>query len=104
MAAPPGLGVGQLTSMGGQLDTRHLRAVLAVEEHGSFTEAARHLFMAQSTLSRQVKALERELGSELFQRGAGRAAPTPHGRLFLVEARRVMAAVAAAERAARGGR
>jgi DNA-binding transcriptional LysR family regulator len=84
------------------VDTRHVQAALAVERLGTFTAAARALFMAQSTLSRQIGSLERELGLALFVRGASQASPTEAGVRFLVEAKKVMAAVDAAERAARG--
>lgn len=83
------------------MDTRHLRAALAVQRFGTFTAAARALFMAQSTLSRQVNTLERRLGLQLFVRGPGRAVPTEAGSRFLAEAHNVIAAVEAAERAAR---
>jgi DNA-binding transcriptional LysR family regulator len=83
------------------MDTRHLRAALAVQKHGTFTAAARAMFMAQSTLSRQVGTLERRLGLELFVRGPDRAVPTDAGSRFLAEAKNVIAAVEAAERAAR---
>jgi DNA-binding transcriptional LysR family regulator len=83
------------------LDTRHLRAALAVERCGTFTAAARAMFMAQSTLSRQVSTLERQIGLQLFVRGAARAVPTDAGAAFLVHAKQVIAAVEAAEQAAR---
>lgn len=72
------------------MDTRHLIAVLAVAEHGSFTQAARVLFMSQSTLSRQVIYLERELGVVLFVRGARSVTLTASGHAFLPHARRVL--------------
>ena len=83
------------------MDIRYLRAALAVRDHGSFTTAAEQLFMAQSTLSRQVSALERHLGAQIFRRGARRAEPTPLGRLFLDEAQNILRAVEAAEQAVR---
>lgn len=83
------------------MDTKHLRAALAVAEFGTFTAAAASLFMSQPTLSRQVGELERQLGVVLFYRGTARATPTSAGARFLEEARAVLAAVAAAERAAR---
>lgn len=83
------------------MDTRHVRAALAVAEFGTFTAAAASLFMSQSTLSRQVGELERQLGVVLFFRGPARATPTASGHRFLREARKVLAAVEAAESAAR---
>ena len=82
------------------MDTKHLKAVIAVARHGSFTRAARELYMSQSTLSRQVMALERELGAELFVRGLPAVSLTDEGQAFLREAERVLEAVARAEEAA----
>lgn len=83
------------------MDTRHLRAALAVREHGSFTTAAEKLFLAQSSLSRQVGVLERQVGAELFLRGPRRTVATPVGERFLVEAEAVLSAVDRAERVVR---
>jgi molybdenum-dependent DNA-binding transcriptional regulator ModE len=82
------------------VDTRHVRAVVAIAEHGSFTRAARNLFMAQSTLSRQVGALERHLGIELFNRGPRTVTLTAEGSAFLSHARKILDAVGDAEKAA----
>jgi DNA-binding transcriptional LysR family regulator len=83
------------------MDTRHVTAVLAVARHGSFTRAAHGLWMTQSTLSRQVAAVERDLGVVLFHRGARRVVPTPAGEAFLAEAEQVLLAVGRAESAAK---
>lgn len=83
------------------MDTRHIRAALAVARCGTFTGAARELYMAQSTLSRQIAALERELGSPLFVRGARTAVLTVRGKAFLDVGEDILAAVERAERAAR---
>lgn len=83
------------------MDTRHLRAALAVAEHRSFTAAAKALFMSQSTLSRQVSSLERALGSELFVRGPRTVALTERGEAFLQHAEKVLEQVRLAEQAAR---
>lgn len=85
------------------VDTRHLKAAVAVARYRSFTEAARALYMAQSTLSRQVAALERDLGRPLFERGPRASVPTAAGAAFLPEAELVIAAAARAEAAARRG-
>jgi DNA-binding transcriptional LysR family regulator len=74
---------------------------MAVAQYGSFTAAASSLFMVQSTLSRQVSALERELGVALFQRGTRATVPTAAGAAFLVEAEVAVAALDRAERAVR---
>lgn len=81
------------------MDTKHLTAALAVARHRSFTAAARELYMAQSTLSRQVNALERALGAPLFVRGLRTVSLTQQGEAFLPEAERVLEALARAQTA-----
>jgi DNA-binding transcriptional LysR family regulator len=53
------------------LELRHLHTVLAVAETGSFTGAAERLGYTQSAISQQVAALERIVGSPLFDRPGG---------------------------------
>lgn len=86
------------------MDTRHLRAAVAVARHRSFTLAASELFMAQSTVSRQVSSLERELGRRLFVRNLRSVDLTLEGRAFLPEAEKILDAVNEALRAARSAR
>lgn len=73
-----------------------MRYVVAVAETGNFTRAAERCFVVQSALSHRIKALERELGFELFARTSRRVDITAAGAAFLPEARR---ALDAAERA-----
>lgn len=86
------------------MDTRHLGTAVAVARHRSFTLAARELFMAQSTVSRQVSSLERELGRPLFVRNLRTVDLTPEGAAFLPEAEKILDAVGGALRAARAAR
>jgi len=53
------------------VDLRVLRYLVAVVDCGSVTQAAAHLRVAQPSLSRQLRALERNLGIELFRHGPG---------------------------------
>lgn len=59
--------------------TPALQAFEAVARLGSFTAAARELALTQSAVSRQVAALERQLGVMLLQRGPREVLPTPEG-------------------------
>jgi LysR family transcriptional regulator, regulator for genes of the gallate degradation pathway len=72
-----------------QPELRHLRAFLAVADHGSAYQAGAALFRAQSAVSRSIRKLEHELGVELFERRARGMLLTEYGRSLLVRARRV---------------
>src|SRR5215216_5456607 len=50
------------------MELRQLRYVEAVDRHRHFTRAAEELHVAQSALSHQIRRLEAELGTELFER------------------------------------
>lgn len=84
------------------MDIKNLAAAIAVARNGSFTQAARELYVAQSTLSRQILALERDLGRKLFVRGPRVASLTSEGEAFIREAENVLAAVDRAHRAVAG--
>jgi LysR family transcriptional regulator of abg operon len=60
-----------------------LRDLVAIAEHGSLRAAARHLGMAQPTLTRSLSDLERELGAPLFERRSKGMAATALGRAFI---------------------
>jgi DNA-binding transcriptional LysR family regulator len=69
------------------MELDQLRAFLAVGEARGFTRAATVLASTQPTLSRQVKALERELGQPLFDRLGRRVELTAFGKGFAPRAR-----------------
>ncbi|MFF4272481.1 LysR family transcriptional regulator [Streptomyces sp. NPDC001536] len=60
------------------LDLNLLRTFLTVYRTGSFTAAARLLGLSQPTVTTQIRALERQLGRELFERLARGVAPAPY--------------------------
>jgi DNA-binding transcriptional LysR family regulator len=74
------------------LDPRLLGAFVAVAEELHFTRAAARLYVAQQALSRDVRRLERELGTDLFVRSTRQVALTADGERLLPYARRVLAA------------
>ena len=88
------------------MELRHLRYFCAVADWQGFNRAARALHTSQSSISAQIRDLEREIGVTLFNRGQSRVSLTPAGEKFLEEARRLVAgadrAVDVAQRTARG--
>ncbi|MEU4153467.1 LysR substrate-binding domain-containing protein [Streptomyces sp. NPDC026659] len=78
---------------------RDLRYFAAVAEELSFTRAAQRLFVSQPALSKQIRMLERQLGTELFRRDRRTVRLTPAGEALLPHARAVLAAWTEAEAA-----
>src|SRR5882757_3717208 len=84
------------------MELRHLRYFVAVAAERSITVAAkRRLRTAQPSLSRQLRALETEVGAKLMTRSASGIELTAAGKTFLDHARLALAQVEAAASAAR---
>ena len=69
------------------MELYHLRAFLAVAELGNMTRAAERLLSSQPAVSGQIKALENELGVDLFVRGPGGVKLTAAGEHLIEHAR-----------------
>ena len=79
------------------VELRQLEYFLAVADNLSFTRAAKRLHVVQSGVSATIKALERELGADLFVRGPAGVALTPAGRELAPRARATIDAARAAK-------
>ncbi|MBL6459268.1 LysR family transcriptional regulator [Belnapia sp. T6] len=81
------------------LDLRQLRYFVAVAEEGHVTRAAERLGMQQPPLSQQIKAMEAQLGLQLFRRRPRGVELTESGQVLFNEARSILARLEQAERA-----
>ncbi len=80
------------------IELRHLKTLLALEETGSVSLAAKRVFLTQSALSHQIRALENYYGTPLFERKSSPLRFTPAGERLLRLARDLLPQVSAAER------
>ena len=70
------------------MELRHLQALTAISDHGTFSAAAEHLGTVQSNISAHVARLEKELGAPLIDRADGRL--TEEGTVVVARARRIL--------------
>jgi len=73
-----------------RLKLSQLRALVAIADRGSFSEAALHLELSQSAVSHAIATLEDELGVLLLNRGRQGAVLTPVGELITDDARQML--------------
>jgi len=72
------------------MDLHKLNVFVTTAQYLSFTEAARHLHIAQPSVSHDIAELEKELGAKLFLRTKSGIALTPSGEVFFTEAGRIL--------------
>ena len=65
------------------MDFDQLETFLEVARHASFSRAAEKRFRTQPAISSQIRALEEEVGGQLFDRSGGTVALTAAGTVFL---------------------
>ena len=75
------------------IELRHLRYFVALADAGSFTHAAERMFIAQPTLSQQIRRLEEIVGTPLLQRRREGLRLTPAGIVLLDASRTVLSLV-----------
>src|SRR6266849_10361636 len=75
------------------IELRHLRYFVALADAGTFTQAAEQMFIAQPTLSQQIRRLEEMVGTPLLQRRREGVRLTEAGSVLLEESRAVLARV-----------
>lgn len=72
------------------MDLRQIENIIAIEQEQSISHAAEKLFITQSALNQQLLRLERELGTQLFERKKHSMIPTFAGRIYLATAHRIV--------------
>ena len=88
------------------MEIRQIRSFLKVAEHLNFSRAAKDLHIVQSALSMQIKHLEEEIGTKLFERDRRKVCLTEAGKVFLQDSSSTVEgldrALRNAQRASRG--
>ena len=72
------------------MDLRQLEYILKIAEEKNITKAAEKLYISQPALNQQLLNLEKELGTQLFQRKRGDWRVTEAGEIYVEAARRIL--------------
>lgn len=78
------------------MNLNQLRYFLSVAETGNFTKAAANHYISQTAITQQIHALEEHIGAKLFDRNSRPVSLTSAGKVFLKEAREILAKMDAA--------
>lgn len=78
------------------MNLNQLRYFVSVSENGSFTKAAMNHYISQTAITQQIHALEENIGTKLFDRNSRPVTLTSAGKVFLKEAREILAKMDAA--------
>jgi DNA-binding transcriptional LysR family regulator len=73
------------------IELRLLNCAIKLAEHRNFARAAVAVCVSQPTLTRNIQEIERRVGTQLFERGRDGVVPTDAGKIFLDQAREVVA-------------
>lgn len=85
-----------------EMNVHQLRIVLEVVKAGSISKAAANLFMSQPNASSNIRALEKELGFDIFVRASSGITLTPQGVRFMEHVRRILSEVSRMEELGHG--
>lgn len=72
------------------MELRQIENIIAIEQEQSISRAAEKLFLTQSALNQQLLKLEKELGTQLFERRKHSMIPTFAGRIYLATAHQIV--------------
>ncbi|MBT9778460.1 LysR family transcriptional regulator [Clostridium sp. MCC353] len=72
------------------MDTRYLEYIAEIDKQRNITNAAKTLYVSQSSLSQYLSKLEKELGAPLFTRGQSELIPTPLGEMYISYAKKAL--------------
>lgn len=72
------------------MNEKHMNYIMTVLKEGSFTSAARKLYVSQPSLSQIVKTAENNLGAPIFNRNTDPITLTPAGQLYVAAAKEIL--------------